>query len=194
MSVQVYRWLAVAVMMVVLGGQAAPQETKASRQAELEKTFKEMLDGVVLRGTWQMTQGEGLKGKAPMTPARPDRYVIKNVSKGLDDNWVVTARIQYGDKDVVLPISVRVVWAGDTPVITLDKVKMPLLGTYSARVMIYNGFYAGTWFGDGYGGVLSGHIIKAADENKIKKLEKQAEEKQDAQNQSKCKDSGIGQG
>ena len=178
MSGQVCRWLAVAAMMMALGGQAAPQKTKTSPQAELEKKFKEMLDGVVLRGTWQMTQGEGLKGKAPMTPARPDRYVIKEVSKGLDDNWVITARVQYADKDIKLPISVRVVWAGDTPIITMDKVKMPLLGTYSARVMIYNGFYAGTWFGDGYGGVLSGQIIKATDENMIKKMEEQAAEKQ----------------
>ena len=66
----------------------------------------------------------------------------------------------------------------DTPIITMDKVKMPLLGTYSARVMIYNGFYAGTWFGDGYGGVLSGQIIKAADEDMIKKMEEQAAKKQ----------------
>jgi len=177
MSGQVCRWLAVAAITMVLGGQAAPKKTKAAPQAELEKKFKEMLHGVVLRGTWQMTRGEGLKGKAPMTPARPDRYVIKNVSKGLDDNWVVTARVQYADKDIVLPINVRVVWAGDTPIITMDKVKMPLLGTYSARVMIYNGLYAGTWFGDGYGGVLSGQIIKATDEDMIKKMEEQAAKK-----------------
>ena len=178
MSGQVCRWLAVVAMTIALGGQAAPQKTKAAPQAELQNKFKEMLDGVVLRGTWQMTQGEGLKGKAPMTPARPDRYVIKSVSKGLDDHWVITARVQYGDKDVKLPISVRVVWAGDTPIITLDKLKMPMLGTYSARVMIYNGFYAGTWFGDGYGGVLSGQIIKVTDEDMIKKMEAQAAEKQ----------------
>jgi len=154
-----------------------PQRTALTRAA-LEKKFKQMLSGVVFRGTWQMTRGEGLKGKAPMTPARPDRYVIKGVSKGVGDHWIITARVQYADKDAVLPIDVRVVWAGDTPVITLDKLKMPLLGTYSARVMIYNGFYAGTWFGDGYGGVLSGQIIKAADEEMIKKMEQTAARKQ----------------
>lgn len=188
MSGQVCRWLAVVAMAMALGGQAASQKTEAApQQAELEKKFKEMLNGVVLRGTWQMTQGEGLKGKAPMSPARPDRYVIKSVSKGLDDNWVITARVQYADKDIVLPISVRVVWAGDTPIITLDKLKMPLLGTYSARVMIYNGFYAGTWFGDGYGGVLSGQIIKVADEDMIKKMEERAAEKQAGDKKSDTK-------
>jgi hypothetical protein len=52
------------------------------------------------------------------------------------------------------------VWAEDTAIITLDKMALPGLGTYSARVMVYRGFYAGTWFGTNYGGVLSGQIVK----------------------------------
>lgn len=163
-----------AALSVGWVGQAAPPAKNAAaskKQANLERKFKEMLKDVVLRGTWQMTRGAGLEGKAPMTPPRPDRYTIKSVSKGVDDNWVITARVQYADRDATLPIPVRVVWAGDTPIITLDKLSMPGLGTYSARVMIYDGFYAGTWFGSNYGGILSGQIIKAADEEMIKKME-----------------------
>ncbi|MFQ5501849.1 MAG: hypothetical protein ACE5EQ_06055 [Phycisphaerae bacterium] len=150
---------------------SAPPEGVALSQAELEKKFKEMLTGVVFRGTFQMTRAEGLKGKAPLSPPRTERYTIKSISKGLDDNWVITARIQYMDKDGTLPIPVRVVWAGDTPIITLDKFNVLGFGRYSARVMIYNGFYAGTWFGKGYGGILSGQIVKAEDEEAVKKLE-----------------------
>ena len=107
-----------------------------------------------------MTGPEGLAGKAPLSEAREDKYTITKVSKSSDDYWVVSARVQYADKDVTIPISVRVVWAGDTPIITLDKLAMPGLGTYSARVMIYRGFYCGTWFGANYGGVMSGQILK----------------------------------
>ena len=180
----------VVAILVAIGTSVASVRLAASAQdkgesvgptkAELEKTFKDMLTDVVLRGTWQMTGAEGLKGKAPLTEPRPERYTIKSVSKGLDDNWVITARVEYANRDATLPISVRVVWSGDTPIITLDKLTMPGLGTYSARVMIYDGFYAGTWFGSNYGGVLSGQIIKAADEEKIKKLEEEQAKKEAA--------------
>ena len=79
------------------------------------------------------------------------------------DKWIIQARIQYADKDITIPIMVRVVWAGDTPVITLDEMTLPFLGTYSARVMIYRDFYSGTWFGGCYGGVMSGQISRPAD-------------------------------
>ncbi len=137
-----------------------------------EAQFKAMLTDVVFRGTWSMTNEAGLQGNAPLTKPQPERYSIKSVSKSVGDNWVITAQIQYADRDVNVPVSVRVVWAGDTPIITLDKMQIPLLGTYSARVVVHEGFYAGTWRGAGYGGVLSGQIIKPADEKKIEEMEK----------------------
>lgn len=139
-----------------------PSNKTASRQAEREQQFKEMLSGSVLKGTWQMVQGEPgqpLTGK-PLSPPRPEEYTISKVSKASDDYWVVVARIKYADKDVNIPVTVRVVWAEDTPIITLDNMSLPGLGTYSARVMVYRDFYAGTWFGDCYGGILSGQIIR----------------------------------
>lgn len=145
---------------------AQPTSTAAARpdRAALEREFERMLTNVVLKGTWQMTGKEGLAGKAPLTPPLTERYTILSVEKALEDHWLVNARIQFAARDVTIPIMVRVVWAGDTPIITLDEMKLPLLGTYSARVMFYRGFYSGTWFGTDYGGVLSGQIIRAEDE------------------------------
>ncbi|MFQ5429146.1 MAG: hypothetical protein ACE5E1_02450 [Phycisphaerae bacterium] len=143
---------------------AAKSDRAAGLEADRERRFKAMLTDVVLRGTWRMTGAEGLKGQGPLTPPRPERYHIRRVSKGLGDHWVITARITYADKDFEVPISVRVVWAEDTPIITVKDWKIPGVGPYSARVMFYRGFYAGTWFGSNYGGVLSGRIIPAADE------------------------------
>lgn len=137
--------------------------TKASqRQAELEENFRTMLSGSILRGTWQMVRGEQgkpLTGK-PLSEPQPEEYTISKVSKASDDYWVIVARIKYADKNVNIPVTVQVKWAGDTPIITLDNMSLPGLGTYSARVMVYRDFYSGTWFGDSYGGILSGQIVK----------------------------------
>ena len=129
-------------------------------QADMEKQFTEMLTGAVFVGSFQVTDEDGLSGKAALTPPQTEKYEIIGVSKVIDDQWIVRARIQYGDKDVTIPVPVRVVWAGDTPIITVKKMDLPMLGTYAARVMVYRNFYAGTWFGDCYGGVLSGQIVK----------------------------------
>lgn len=143
------------------------KSSQSARQAELENRFKEMLSGSVLKGTWQMVHGEEgkpLAGK-PLTEPRPEEYTISKVSKASDDYWIITARIKYADKDVNIPVTVRVVWAEDTPIITLDNMSLPGLGTYSARVMVYRDFYAGTWFGDCYGGILSGQIVKPTEKD-----------------------------
>ncbi|MBX3394221.1 MAG: hypothetical protein KF841_02520 [Phycisphaerae bacterium] len=157
-------------------GDSPKASTPADKRKALEAKFKSTLTDVVFRGSWQMTNAEGLQGKAPLSPPHTERYTIKGVSKGLDDNWIITARVQFADRDVELPFNVRVVWAEDVPIITLDKTELPLLGTYSARVMIHDGFYAGTWFGTNYGGVLQGQIIKAADEKRIEEMAEKANE------------------
>lgn len=131
-------------------------------QAALEREFTEMLTGARLSGSWQMTGREGLAGQAPLGAPRSDTYTVSGVRKIGGDRWIVSARIQYADKDVTIPVPVRVVWGGDVPIITLDTINLPGLGSYSARVMIHRGFYAGTWFGSDYGGVMSGQIVRDA--------------------------------
>lgn len=131
---------------------------------QLEKEFQESLTGAVLEGVWQMTGEGGLKGVAPLTDPKPDKYAIASAKKINDDTWVINARIQFGDKDVTVPVPVRVVWAEDTAVITLNDLAIPMIGTYTARVMIHHGFYSGVWYcgQKNYGGVMQGRIIKEA--------------------------------
>lgn len=131
---------------------------------EKEQAFADALNGATLDGSWQMTR-PALDGKGTkLTGPAPEKYTILRVEKVLEDQWIITARIQYANQDAEIPVPVRVVWAGDTPVITVDNLALPILGTYSARVMIYRGFYAGTWFGKGYGGILSGQIVQEDNE------------------------------
>jgi|CXWL01.1.fsa_nt_gi hypothetical protein len=132
----------------------------------LEKEFQDALTGATLEGVWQMTGEGGLKGTAGLTDPKPDKYTITSATKAGGDNWIILARIEYGDKDVSVPVPVRVVWAEDTAIITLNDLAVPMIGTYSARVMIHNGFYSGVWYcnAKNYGGVMQGRIVKTPPE------------------------------
>jgi len=89
-----------------------------------------------------------------------DEYTISSVAKvGEADLWVVSARIRYGSVDLTVPVPVEVKWAGKTPVITLDNVTIPGLGTFSSRVVIDGPLYAGTWQHDAVGGHMFGKIV-----------------------------------
>ena len=74
---------------------------------------------------------------------------------------MITARIKYGNTDKSFPVPIDIKWAGTTPIMTLDKVTIPGLGTFSTRVVIHEGLYAGTWQHDEVGGHLFGTIEKA---------------------------------
>ncbi len=138
----------------------SPKETPSGTLNEKEKAFAELLTGAVLEGTWRMTYFDRAGEETKLGEPKSDRYEIVSTEKSGGDNWVITARIVYADRDVNLPVPVRVVWADDTPMITLTELTMPILGTYSARVIFHHGFYSGVWYGSGYGGVMSGQVSK----------------------------------
>ena len=137
-------------------------------QDQLEATFKAALTKATLSGRWCFVLADGKKpeGKLKLSPEKDEKYTIVGVSKLKGDSWLIRARIQYGKVDVVAPIPIQVKWAGDTPVIVVDKMTMPGGGTYSARVMIYENTYAGTWSGGDHGGLLNGVINHEKDSDK----------------------------
>jgi hypothetical protein len=125
-------------------------------QAELENKFQDSLSGATLQG--HFTNNRDDSG----TPPKEDKYTILSVTKMQGDVWLFTVRIQYASHDITLPLPLRVVWAGDTPVITLDKVPVPGMGSFTARVMIFGNQYVGMWDGGNHGGLLYGKITKEA--------------------------------
>jgi hypothetical protein len=132
---------------------ASPAKPKLTPE-ELEAKFKTTLTKATLAGRWcSIKDGQlGLE--------KEDKYTIIGVNKVGGDVWMINARIQYGKKDITAPIPVQVKWAGDTPVIIVDDVGVPGSGTYSARVMIYDNTYAGTWTGGDHGGLMNGVITQ----------------------------------
>ena len=131
---------------------AACAQDAAPQLSSAEKQFQEMLSNVTLVGFY--TRGEGKE-------LQEDRYVIERVTKIKDDLWKFEARIQYNKKDMKMAMNLPVKFAGDTPVISLTNFGIPGSGSFSARVVFYDGGYAGTWAPTGKtGGKLFGMIVK----------------------------------
>lgn len=117
-----------------------------------EQAFQTSMTNVTLTGYF--TVGDG-------SETRPDKYTVEKVEKIGDDLWSFDARIQYGTRDYRAKVKVPVKWAGDTPVITLASYLIQGHGVYSARILIHNGQYAGTWGGaEGKGGKMFGNVVR----------------------------------
>ena len=129
-------------------------------QAALDKLFTERMSGVVFHGFFTTV------GKDNGAPPQMEKYTISKVTKLKDDYWQFLARVQYGKTDVEVPMILPVKWAGDTPVITLDNLTIPKLGTFGARVVVHGDRYAGTWQHGAAGGHLWGKLEKAKSDDK----------------------------
>ena len=135
-----------------------PQRSTKKTQDELEAEFKKTLTGATMTGRWRTVKD----GK--LSEEREEKYSVTSATKAGQNLWIILARVQYGEKDVTLPVPVTVLWAGDTPIISVTDAGLPGLGTYTARVMIYRDLYSGTWFGPNVAGFLSGTIERTPKE------------------------------
>lgn len=140
---------------------AKPDNKNSPAQTDMAQRYKEFeqtLSGARLVGQFTVLG----RDQAPLSK---EEYTISSVSKLPEgDYWSINARIKYGELDVTVPLKLEVKWAGDTPVITLTDLIIPVLGTFSSRVVIYNKKYAGTWTHGEVGGHLFGTIEKLAKE------------------------------
>lgn len=136
---------------------AAPQDAKPDREA-LEEAFEELLSGAKLVGSFTDDSN-------PDAPPLRDSYTIASAEKIEGDRWSFQAQIEYRETPISVPLVLQVKWAGDTPVITLDDLAIPGLGTFTARVLFHGGSYAGIWRGPGHGGQMFGRVERAAQES-----------------------------
>jgi hypothetical protein len=142
---------AFALAGLMLAQDAAPPPVELN---DAEKQFQEAMKNVTLIGYF--TQGDTAE-------LHDDKYVVERVTKIKEDTWKFEARIQYNKKDFKIGMNLPVKFAGDTPVISLTNFAVPGFGSFTARVVMYNGAYAGTWGGTGpqaHGGKLFGKIVK----------------------------------
>ncbi len=124
---------------------------------DLIAKFEKYLSGATLKGRYTVL------GKD--VPPADEEYTIQSVKKLPEgDLWLIEARIKYGKWDVTVPLTVPIKWADKTPVITVEKLTIPGMGTFSARVLFNNEMYSGTWSHDEVRGQLFGQVIPAKPE------------------------------
>lgn len=141
-----------SIGMALLSGIMLAQQPPAPLELNaVEKQFQDAMNNVKLVGYY--TSGDSAE-------LHDDSYVIERISKIKEDTWRFDARILYNKKDFKVAMNLPVKFAGDTPVISLTNFAVPGFGTFTARVVLYNGSYAGTWGGAGHGGTLFGKIVK----------------------------------
>ena len=121
--------------------------------ADPEERFKFLFTNAYLSGRWAALR-DGELGEE----RTGDKYNIVSVIKGEGDNWIVNARLKYRDQEIVAPIPVKMKFSGDTAVLTVDNLMVPGGGSYTARLLIYERTYSGTWKGQRGGGMLYGTI------------------------------------
>lgn len=143
------------VTMLALAGCSREPPPQAEVQAERERAFEEMMTNVSLVGQSTSFDREGIAGR--------EEYVIEKVSRIAGDRWLFQTTMKLGSGDVTVPIPITILWAGDTPVITLTDLSIPGMGSYSARVLLFRDHYAGTWMGGEGGGHVFGDIVRRDD-------------------------------
>lgn len=124
--------------------------------AERNQRFADYMSGVKFIGRFTVLDEQRQSDRMP-----EEEYTIHKCEKlPQGDLFRFTARIRYGDTDTEVPMDLPVKWAGRTPVITLENLWIPGLGTFSSRVVIHGDRYAGTWDHGPKGGHLFGRIEK----------------------------------
>ena len=140
------------VLGMVLGASGVGRAADPASLTDLERDFTERMRNVVLVGHFTLEGEERRDGL-------PERYEISQVTKLEDGNWRFDARVTYGSVDVTLPMALPVVWAGDTPMVSITDFAIPGLGDeFGARVVFYDERYAGTWDHGEYRGLMYGTI------------------------------------
>lgn len=138
--------------------QATADTSSPLAESERERRFRETLTGATLRGFFNL----GLSAADQPPELKSERYEIHSVRKlPGGDLWLFDVRIVYGDRDLRVPLPLPVHWAGETPVINVESVSIPGLGTMNAHVVIDGNRYAGTWQHDALGGFLFGVIERS---------------------------------
>lgn len=143
--------------VVSLQDSAVADDSASKPTAEQEKQFSEKMSNTTLIGRFTFDD------KMDQVP-KPELYEIKSVTKVVGNLWTFTVRIKYGKVDAALPVTVPVVWADGTPMVSLKNATIPGMGGgFSAHVIFEGDRYAGTWQHNAKGGHMFGTIKKTSE-------------------------------
>jgi hypothetical protein len=160
MMIPVSRHLTRLVPLVLTLFLVAPAAfSQESDQAARDQQFEETMKDARLEGNFSVVSDQGMKSDFS------ELYMVSELERGADNTWIFKARMKYGENahEAEFPIPVQVVWAGDTPVITMENTTVEGLGTFTVRLLLHGDRYAGTWQHGAFGGHMWGRIMKGSE-------------------------------
>ena len=137
-------WLTTVVAILLLASSLGPATAAQPASADdaankarqkREKAFMDQLSGTTLTGFFSTID------QKPGAVPNSDSYEITKVTKA--GNFFLF-HAKFGNLRLP-PLPLRVVWAGTKPVITMNKIPIPGLVTFSVHLIIDKKLYAGTW-------------------------------------------------
>lgn len=133
-----------------------PASSQDTDQAARDKKFEETMRDARLEGNFSVVTDQGMQSDFS------ELYMVSELERGDDDTWIFKAKMKYGENshEAEFPIPVQVIWAGDTPMITMENTTVEGLGTFTVRLLLHGDRYAGTWQHGAFGGHMWGRIIK----------------------------------
>jgi hypothetical protein len=143
--------LTVTTALAAIGVMSASAQTD---RAELEEKLHVTLEGARLVGQFSVVGTDGTVARPPQA----DQYAVSRLERDAEGRWIFNVSMSYGTQQHTMPVPVTIEWAGDTPMITMTEQTIEGLGTFTARVLLYEGLYAGTWKHGQFGGHMWGRI------------------------------------
>lgn len=144
--------LTVAASMILSSAVFSQDADQAARDQKFEETMRDAR----LEGNFSVVTDQGMQSDFS------ELYMVSELERGEDDTWIFKAKMKYGENahEAEFPIPVQVIWAGDTPMITMENTTVDGLGTFTVRLLLHGDRYAGTWQHGAFGGHMWGRIIK----------------------------------
>ncbi|MGH9335571.1 MAG: hypothetical protein ACRD21_17690, partial [Vicinamibacteria bacterium] len=100
-------WMVLLALSLV----GCSSDPSSDPEAERDRKFEEMMSNASLVGQSTSFDEEGITGA--------EEYVIEKVSRIAGDRWLFQTTMKLGYREVPVPIPITILWAGETPVITL---------------------------------------------------------------------------
>lgn len=139
-------------VFTLVGLSVASRPCQAEEPTDRETRLADYLSSTAFEGKFTVDGNNG--------DPKTERYTIKSCEKlPTKDLYRMKAHIKYGSVDQEVPLDLKILWSGSTPVITLESIWIPGMGTFDAHVLIRGDRYAGTWQHGEKGGHLFGKIV-----------------------------------
>ncbi len=146
--------LALALTSTLLGLSPVAAQTP---RPDLEQRLRASLEGMKMEGKFNVFGPNG------MSAPQQDLYMVSKLLRGEGDTWLFEYAMSFNQSQKMVPIPVDVLWAGETPVLTITNQPIEgLTGSFTVRLLIFDGKYAGTWQHGPVGGHMWGVLVKEA--------------------------------